>query len=390
MERPKTLSAAFVKTVKEPGRYGDGRGGFGLSLLVKPMTSTGRLSKTFAQRLRIDGQIVNIGIGSFPVVSLAEARAAAFENRRTLAKGFDPRNSAASMPTFAETADKVIALHAESWRDNGKSEKQWRASLRTYAFPTIGNKPVGSITSADVLDVLTPIWNTKRETARRVRQRIGQVMKYAIASGLRPDNPAGDALGAALPSNGIATKHQPALPHAEVAQALAKVRESGAGQSAKKALTFLILTAARSGEVRGARWDEIDIRSRTWTIPGSRTKTGREHRVPLSDAATALLVTATPLSDGSGLIFPSVSRRGKQLSDRTLSKLIRELGLQCVVHGFRSSFRDWCADTGQRRELAEVALGHTVGNSTEQAYMRSDLFEGRRELMEAWSKYVGG
>ena len=171
---------------------------------------------------------------------------------------------------------------------------------------------------------------------------------------------------------------------------LAKVRESGAGQSAKKALTFLILTAARSGEVRGARWDEIDIRSRTWTIPGSRTKTGREHRVPLSDAATALLVTATPLSDGSGLIFPSASRRGKQLSDRTLSKLIRELGLQCVVHGFRSSFRDWCADTGQRRELAEVALGHTVGNSTEQAYMRSDLFEGRRELMEAWSKYVGG
>ena len=390
MERPTTLSAAFVKTVKEPGRYGDGRGGFGLSLLVKPMASTGRVSRTFAQRLRIDGQIVNIGIGSFPVVSLAEARAAAFENRRTLAKGFDPRNSAASMPTFAETADKVIALHAASWRDGGKSEKQWRSSLRTYAFPIIGSKPVGAVTAADVLSVIEPIWSRKRETARRVRQRIGQVMKYAIAAGLRPDNPAGDAVSAALPSNGVAVRHQPALPHAEVAQAMAKVRESGAGESARKALMFLVLTAARSGEIRGARWDEIDMPARTWTIPGSRTKTGREHRVPLPDAAAALLVTATPLSDGGGLIFPSASRRGRQLSDRSLSKLIRELGLQCVVHGFRSSFRDWCADTGQRRELAEVALGHTVGNSTEQAYMRSDLVEGRRELMEAWAVYVGG
>ena len=388
MERPKTLSAAFVKTVKEPGRYGDGRGGFGLSLLVKPMTSTGRLSKTFAQRLRIDGQIVNIGIGSFPVVSLAEARAAAFENRRTLAKGFDPRNSAASMPTFAETASKVIALHAESWRDGGKSRKQWEASLKTYVFPTIGNKPVGSITAADVLSVIEPIWGAKRETARRTRQRIGQVMKYAIASGLRPDNPAGDAVSAALPSNGIATKHQPALPHAEVKQALAKIRESDAGQSAKQALLFAVLTASRSGEVRGARWDEIDIRSRTWTISSSRMKTGIEHRVPLSNAAMGLLVTATPLKDGS-LIFPSATRRGKQLSDRTLSKVIRELGLPCVVHGFRSSFRDWCADTGQRRELAESALAHVVGG-VEGAYFRSDLFEGRRELMAAWAEYVGG
>ena len=293
------------------------------------------------------------------------------------------------MPTFAETADKVIALHAESWRDGGKSEKQWRSSLKTYAFPTIGNKPVGSITSADVLDVLTPIWNRKRETGRRIRQRIGAVMKFAVASGFRSDNPAGDALGAALPSNGVAVRHQPALPHAEVAQAMAKVRESGAGESARKALMFLVLTAARSGEVRGARWDEINMPARTWTIPGSRTKTGREHRVPLPDAAAALLVTATPLSDGSGLIFPSASRRGKQLADRTLSKLIHSLSLPGTVHGFRSSFRDWAADTGQRRELAESALAHVVGG-VEGAYFRSDLFEGRRELMEAWSKYVGG
>ena len=151
---------------------------------------------------------------------------------------------------------------------------------------------------------------------------------------------------------------------------------------------FAVLTASRSGEVRGARWDEIDIRSRTWTISSSRMKTGIEHRVPLSNAAMGLLVTATPLKDGS-LIFPSATRRGKQLSDRTLSKLIHDLGLPCVVHGFRSSFRDWCADSGQRRELAESALAHVVGG-VEGAYMRSDLFEGRRELMAAWAAYVGG
>ena len=389
MKRPTTLTAAFVQRIREPGRYGDGRGGYGLSLLVKAMTSTGRTSRTWSQRLRVNGQIVAVGLGSFPVVSLSQARDKALENKRTLAEGVDPRNSAAA-PTFAETADKVIALHAESWRDGGKSEKQWRASLRTYACPAIGNKPVGSITSADVLELLMPIWATKRETARRVRQRIGQVFLYAIAAGLRPDNPAGDALAAALPAaTGTATKHQPALPHAEVAQALARIRESGAGQSAKQALLFAVLTASRSGEVRGARWDEIDIRSRTWTIPGSRMKTGIEHRIPLSNAAMGLLVTATPLKDGSGLIFPSATRRGKQLSDRTLSKLIRELGLPCVVHGFRSSFRDWCADTGQRRELAESALAHVVGG-VEGAYFRSDLFEGRRELMAAWAAYVGG
>ena len=389
MKRPTTLSAAFVKTIREPGRYGDGRGGYGLTLLVKAMTSTGRTSRTWSQRLRVNGQIVAVGLGSFPVVSLSQARDKALENKRTLAEGVDPRNSAAA-PTFAETADKVIALHAESWRDNGKSEKQWRASLRTYVYPMLGDSPVAFITSADVLEVLTPIWNVKRETARRVRQRIGQVMKYAIASGLRPDNPAGDAIGAVLPANGAVKKHQPALPHAEVAAALGKIRESGgAGRSAKQALLFAVLTASRSGEARGARWDEIHTGSRTWTIPGSRMKTGIEHRVPLSDAAMGLLVTATPLKDGSGLIFPSASRRGKQLSDRTLSKVIRELGLPCVVHGFRSSFRDWCADTGQRRELAEAALSHVVGG-VEGAYMRSDLFEGRRELMAAWAAYVGG
>ena len=383
MNRPKTLSAAFVKTVKVPGRYGDGRGGYGLSVLVKD-TSTGRLSKSWAQRLRIDGEAFNIGLGQYPIVSLAEARAKALQHRRDVEKGIDPRSPSAGIPTFEEAADVVIKLHAAGWR-NPKSEGQWRASLAEYAYPFIGTKKVDRITTADVMQTLLPIWTTKRETARRVRQRIGAVMKYTIAEGYRSDNPAGDAVGAALPKNGGARKHQRALPHAEVAGALVKVRESGAYLSTRQAFLFLTLTAARSGEVRGARWEEIDLEAKTWTIPGDRTKTGREHRVPLSGEAMRLLVTARPLSDGSGLVFPSPN--GRTLSDSTMSKLVRENGINCVPHGMRSSFRDWAAESGAPREVAEACLAHVVAG-VEGAYFRSDLFAQRRDLMEAWSRYI--
>ena len=202
MTRPKRLSAAFVKTVKRPGRYGDGRGGHGLSLLVKP-TTTGRLSKTWAQRLQISGRAVNIGLGSYPVVMLAEARRKALANRRTVALGGDPRGG--GIPTFAEAVDKVIVIHRDSWRPGSKSEAQWRASLRDYAARRLGDKRVDQITTSDVLAVLVPVWSAKRETARRVRQRIGAVMKWAVAEGYREDNPAGDAIGAALPRHGSST-----------------------------------------------------------------------------------------------------------------------------------------------------------------------------------------
>ena len=182
MVRPKQLSAAFVKTVRRPGRYGDGRGGHGLSLLVKP-TTTARLSKTWAQRLYIAGRAVNIGLGSYPIVTLAEARRRALANRRTVARGGDPRGG--GIPTFAEAAHKVIAIHRESWRPGGKSEAQWRASLRDYAMPHLGTKRVDQVTTSDVLAVLVPIWSSKSETARRVRQRIGSIMKWAVAEGYR-------------------------------------------------------------------------------------------------------------------------------------------------------------------------------------------------------------
>ena len=244
-----------------------------MSLLVKP-TSSGGLSKTFSQRLRINGQPCNIGLGSFPVISLAEAREKALENRRAVVQGRDPRDRVEGMPTFEQAVEKVIAIHEPNWKDGARSAEIWRSSLRDYALPRLGRKPVNKIATSDVLAVLVPIWTEKRETARRVRQRIGAVMKWAIAEGHREDNPAGEAIGAALPKNGTPRKHQMALPHGEVGEALRKVQGSNAWPATKLAFEFLVLTAARSGEVRGARWEEIDPEARTWTLPGERIKEG--------------------------------------------------------------------------------------------------------------------
>lgn len=215
MKRPRTLTAAFVKTVRRPGRYGDGRGGFGLSLLVKP-TANGRLSKTWCQRVRIHGRITNIGLGSYPVVTLRQARLRALENRQTIEQGLDPRDG--RIPTFEQAAEKVIAIHAAGWKPGGKSEVQWRSSLAAYAHPRLGRKPIDRITTGDVMECLVPIWHTRPETARRVRQRIGAVMRWAIAQGYRADNPAGDAVTAALPNNNVRRQHHRSLPHSEVAE----------------------------------------------------------------------------------------------------------------------------------------------------------------------------
>ena len=279
---------------------------------------------------------------------------------------------------------QVIDFHRPTWR-NPKSAAQWEASLRNYAFPAFGHIPVDRITSADILAAVHPIWNTKRETARRTRQRISAVMKAAIAAGHRNDNPAGDALTAALPRGGPTQKHQRALPHDQVAAALATVRASNAYPSTKLAFEFLVLTAARSGEVRLMTWDEVHLDTGLWIVPAERMKALREHRVPLSAGASAVFADAAHLRDGD-LVFPSVT--GRPMSDATLSKLIRELGIDAVPHGFRSSFRDWCGDSGQPRELAEAALAHTIRNKAEAAYARTDLLDRRRAMMEAWSTYL--
>ena len=387
MKRPARLSASFVRATQIPGRYGDGRGGFGLSLLVKDSLSVpGRRSKSWSQRLRIDGKPFNIGLGAYPIVTLAEAREIALENARAVRRGHDPRSARKNtVPTFAQALDAVIDLHSASWRARGRSEKQWRASMETYALPRLGRRPVNAITSADVLAVLLPIWNTKRETARRVRQRISATMKWAIAQGHRQDDPAGEAISEALPKNTNGKAHLKALPHRDVAAALKTIRDTRAHPTTKLGLEFLILTAARSGEVRGARWDEIDLDSATWTVPGERMKAGRTHRVPLSPQAIAVLTEAREYASDSDLVFPGPA--GRTITPEAYSKLLHENGVGCVPHGFRSSFRDWCSETGQPREVAEHALAHVV-KGVESAYQRSDLLSSRRVLMTAWAGYV--
>ncbi len=383
MDRPATLSTSFVRTVKRPGRYGDGRGSHGLSLLVK-LAKSGRCSKTWSQRLYIDGRAVMIGLGPYPVVTLAEAREKALENRRQLAQGKDPRHSSA-IPTFEQAAEAVIALRAETWRDGGRTAGIWRSSLERFVYPHIGAKCVNEITTADVMRVLLPIWNDKRATATKLKSRISGVMKWAIAQGHRLDNPAGDAIAAALPRTRAQETHHRSLPHQHVAAAIATVRNSDASPATKLAFEYLVLTATRSGEVRGARWDEIDLESETWTVPGDRTKTGKPHRVPLSGRALRILADAADLADASGLLFPSPT--GRKLSDATMSKLLKEHNIGAVPHGFRSSFCSWCAETGVPREVAEAALGHTVAG-VEGAYQRSDLLERRREVLARWADYV--
>ena len=384
MRRPKRLSAAFAKTVTRPGRYGDGHGGLGLSLMVKPRANGG-LSKTWAQRQRIDGRLVSLGLGSYPVVTLAKARSKALENARTVADGSDPRTKPSTVPTFDEAVKFVIDIHRVSWKDAGRSAKIWQSSLDTYAAPVIGTKRVSEVTSADVLDVLMQIWNEKPETARRVKHRISAVMRWAVAQGFRDDNPAGETINEALPRMNGVKRHRRALHHSKVKDAIERVKKSEAWESTKLCFEFLTLTAARSGEVRAAQWDEIDLDRRVWTVPAERMKTSREHRVPLSHRAIEILHESDDLYDDSGLVFPSIT--GRVLSDSTVSKLLRELDINAVPHGFRSSFRDWCAETGQPREIAEAALAHTV-QGVEGAYFRSDLFEQRRQVMDGWADYI--
>ena len=380
------LTSAFVKNVRHSGRAGPDKYGDQHGLMLRVMPTGGR---QWIWRGTVRGKRVDLGLGGWPYVSLSGARQTAFEFRKLAREGGDPRalRSRQRAPTFAEAANTVIGIHEPGWKDGGKSANQWRASLRDYAMPRLGKLRVSEISTADVMAVLLPIWSDKPETARRVRQRIGAIMKWAVAQGHRQDNPAGDALGAALPKRSVTKKHHRALPHSEVADAIATVRASRAHWATVAALEFLVLTASRSGEVRKARWDEVDLKTATWTVPADRMKMRRKHRVPLSDRALQILADAREWADGSGLIFPSAT--GRPPSDNTLSKLLREQGIPAVVHGFRSSFRDWSAECSNApREVCEMALAHVNPDRVEAAYLRSDLFERRRELMQSWADYI--
>lgn len=377
----KALTAQTVKNATEPGKYFDGHG---LYLRVD-----GNGSRFWVQRITIRGKRCELGLGSPSLVSLAEARAAALENRKLARAGGNPlqaRREAHAVLTFEEAARKVHALHLPTWR-NAKHGAQFISTLETYAFPRFGRMKIADISTADVLAVLAPIWTSKAETARRVRQRIGTVMKWAMAQGWRQDNPA-ENIAQALPKVNTAQENRKALPYAEVAGCIAAVNASGAGRSTMLAFEFLVLTAARSGEVREARWDEMDLKARVWEIPATRMKMKRPHRVPLSPRAVAILEEAKALGDCSGLVFPG-TKPGRPLSDMTLSKLVKELGFEADIHGFRTSFRTWAQErTNFPREVAETALAHLSGDVVERAYARSDVFDKRRKMMGAWAAFV--
>ncbi len=378
------LSATRVKALTDPGRYSDGDG---LHLFI---TKKGR--KSWVQRITVDGRRRDIGLGGYPGVSLAQARKRASDNRETIGNGKDPvaEKRRPAMPTFSQAAYTVHEANKPRWR-NGSHTSAWIQTLKRHAFPRIGNKPVDTIGRTDVLAVLTPIWSKRPETARRVRQRMRTIFKWAIANELTETNPAGEAIDGALPSMPKVKAHLRALPYQEVGSALKTVEASQISLASKHCLNFLVLTAARSGEARGATWEEIDLVGATWTIPGSRMKAGVEHRVPLSDQALDVLVLAQQLEDGSGLCFPSPLRPGRVLSDMTLTKILRKSGLadRATVHGFRTSFKTWTMEqTDTPWAVGEAALAHQLGGSVEQAYARSDLFDRRRTLMQQWADYL--
>ena len=376
----KALSAAFVRSAP-PGRHADGNG---LYLFVQPSGT-----RSWIQRLLVRGRRRELGLGSLALVPLAEAREKALVNRKLARQGGDPlaeKRRSQAVPTFAEAAMRVLEQKRAGWR-NPRHPREWISSLRRLAFPRIGKVPVSEVTSADVLEILTPIWHQQAPTARRVRQRLRAVLEWAVAMEFRMDNPC-DRIGPVLGPQQDVTEHMQALPHREVAAVIRTVRTSVAVPAGRLAFEFLVLTAARWGEVRWAEWEEIDRDGRVWTVPARRAKTNRRHRVPLCGRALEILDAARTLGEGAGpLVFTHGG--GRPLHDSQLRRLLRELGIVAVPHGFRSTFRDWAGEeTDHPREVIEAALAHVVRNRVEAAYARSDLFERRRVLMDDWSRYL--
>ena len=381
------LSDVKVRKLNKPGRYTDGDT---LYLNVSPSGN-----KSWMQRLIIQDMRRDLGLGAYPLVSLAEARGKALENRALARSGGDPtavkreERLLEASPTFGELAREHIAENLLSWK-NVKHRAQWLSTLETYAFPILGCLRVKEISRIHVKKVLDPIWTSKPETARRVRQRIRSIMDRAVALEYIDYNPAGDAINGALAKQRRVRNHHRALPYCNLPAAIQAVRESTASPSVKLAFEMLALTACRSGEVRGMTWDEVNIEEAAWTVPGERMKAGKLHRVPLSHRAIAILREARDLGDGSGIVF-TAPRDGGFLSVMAFTQLLRRLDLDFVPHGLRSSFRDWAAEqTNAPHAVVERALAHTVGNATEAAYFRSDLFELRRELMDRWSAFLEG
>jgi integrase len=382
------LTATAVKAAKEPGRYGDGDG---LFLLVG---KTG--SKSWMVRVQKDGKRRDIGLGSAAKVSLALARERAAKVRSQVEAGIDPvadRRKAAGVPTFRKAAELVHAEHVKGWK-GGKDSKhgaQWLATLEAYAFPAFGEAAVSAVDAPAVRDALAAIWLDKPETARRLRQRICTVIDWAVANGYRDASLPMPVIDKALPRQRVKPKHHAALSHADAPRFMTDLRAKET--IGRLALEALILTAVRSGDLRGMKWAEVDIEEKLWRVPVEvgRGKGGRVHIVPLTSEAIYVLERARKHKRGdTDLVFPGAVK-GKQLSDNTLRKVAVDMGYPITAHGFRSTFADWVNEqTSFPREVREAALAHVNQNKAEVAYSRTDYLEKRRPMMEAWAGYCLG
>ncbi|TVO53173.1 DUF4102 domain-containing protein [Denitromonas halophila] len=392
MGRAHKLSPLQVKNLSKAGRYGDGAG------LMLNVTTGG--SKSWIFRYMISGRDHWMGLGPYPDVGLAEARELATENRKKIRNGIDPleeresraaedRANSAKAVTFDWCAQQYIEAHRPTW-SNPKHAEQWASTLRTYAAPIIGKLDVSRIETSHIMKILEPEWLTKTETLSRLRGRIERILDWATVRKYRTgENPARlkGHLEALLPprSRLKVEKHFTALPYAEMAPFMTDLRKQEG--IAAKACEFAILTAARSGEVRGATWSEIDMDAALWTIPAERMKAAREHRVTLSKEALSLLRTMQELSTDPQLIFPGRDA-GRPLSDMSLTAVLKRMKRPVTMHGFRSSFRDWAAEiSNYPKEMADMALAHKVADKVEAAYRRGDMVQKRRAMMQDWADY---
>ena len=389
------LPPLSINRLKEPGLWAVG-GVAGLYLHVNA-----RGARSWILRVVVGDKRRDMGLGGYPDIGVADARQKAREARLKIEQGVDPillRKQAkselmalqATDKTFEQAAGEYIKIHADSW-SNDKHRKQWESTLAAYAFPVVGKLSLRHIRQEHVLKILEPIWTKKTETATRVRGRIESILDWAKVKGLRSgENPAAwkGHLDHMLPAPTRLKKveHLTAVPVREMPDFMIKLRQ--AAGTAAQALEFLILTAARSGEVRGITWQEVSLEDALWVVPAERMKMKREHRVPLSDRAVAIL-KSQPRIDENPLVFPAL--RGSQMSDATMSAVLKRMGVDATVHGFRSSFRDWCGDyTNYPRDLAEQCLAHGADDPVEAAYRRGDALERRREIMNEWSKFIAG
>ncbi|MFZ5744875.1 MAG: tyrosine-type recombinase/integrase [Pseudomonadota bacterium] len=378
------LTAVQVRNLREPGRYSDGEG------LILKFFGSGRGS--WIVRVQADGKRRDIGLGTLAEVGLAEAREAARGISRDMKNGVnivvERKKEREEVPTFKAAAELVHEEHKAGWK-NGKHQQQWMNTLETYAFPKIGKVLVSDIEGPAIRDVLAPIWLTKPETARRVRQRIGAVLDWAYSKGYRASEAPIRSLAKGLPRQPKKRGHFEAMPYEEVPDFIAELRSRVS--IGRLALEFLILTATRSGEARGCTWSEFDLKKGLWTIPAERMKAGKAHVVPLTtsalDALARVRLFRSPASD---FVFQGQNPK-KTISDMTLLKIMRDRDSGVTIHGFRSSFRDWAAENSDMPgEVAEAALAHTVSNKVEAAYRRTNYLEKRKVLISDWTDFCMG